>query len=335
MEADAIVARTEIPGDALQVNLSGALGAAPADVERYLLKRIGESFEEGELIAETKGIFGYFKSRCAAPAAGSLENVSAVTGQAIFRGPPKPLEAQAYVKGRIVETIEGEGAVVETEAAFIQGILGVGGETRGALAVAAERGGELTADSVDESHRGKTLIVGGAVRADAVQRAAEIGAAGIMAGCMDAEDLRECLGYELGVAVTGTEQIGLTVILTEGFGRIDMAEKTFALLRSLEGREASINGATQIRAGVARPEMIVPLESGGESPPLPPPLIMEVGAPVRVIREPHFGEIGVIEALPVEPQEIETEARVRAAVVRLESGGEILLPRANIELMGS
>ena len=44
-----------------------------------------------------------------------------------------------------------------------------------------------------------------------------------------------------------------------------MAERTFSLLKSLEGKTASINGATQIRAGVIRPEVIVPLEvDGGE-----------------------------------------------------------------------
>ena len=39
-----------------------------------------------------------------------------------------------------------------------------------------------------------------------------------------------------------------------------MAARTFGLFQALQGRTASINGATQIRAGVIRPEVIVPLE---------------------------------------------------------------------------
>ena len=333
VEADSVVARTSLPGDAHPLNLSRALSVPEADVERHLLVKIGQPFQKEDLIAETKGFFGLFKSRCFAPVDGSLESVSEITGQAILREPPKPLEARAYVKGVVVETMENEGAVIETEGAFIQGILGVGGETQGELVLAQGRGGELTAADIQEAHNGKVLIVGGSVRAEALRKAAEVGAAGVVAGCMDAEELRSCLGYELGVAVTGVEEIGLTAIVTEGFGRINMAEKTFQLLKSLEGRQASINGATQIRAGVTRPEILVPMKEEGEAS-AAGALVLETGAAVRVIREPRFGETGEIAELPVELHEIETGAKVRVAVVRLQNGDEITLPRANIELIG-
>ena len=32
------------------------------------------------------------------------------------------------------------------------------------------------------------------------------------------------LGYDLGVAITGSERIGLTVVITEGFGEIAMSD---------------------------------------------------------------------------------------------------------------
>ena len=38
-----------------------------------------------------------------------------------------------------------------------------------------------------------------------------------------------------------------------------MAEQTFALLKAREGMKTSINGATQIRAGVVRPEILIPI----------------------------------------------------------------------------
>ena len=64
------------------------------------------------------------------------------------------------------------------------------------------------------------------------------------------QELTSYLGYEIGVAITGHENVLFTCIITEGFGRINIANHTFALLKSLEGKIASINGATQIRAGV-------------------------------------------------------------------------------------
>ena len=82
----------------------------------------------------------------------------------------------------------------------------------------------------------------------------------------DDSDLKEILGYDLGVAITGTERIGLTLIVTEGFGDIAMAERTFDLLNKREGDFAAINGTTQIRAGVMRPEVVIPPQRRRESP---------------------------------------------------------------------
>jgi len=127
--------------------------------------------------------------------------------------------------------------------------------------------------------------------------------------------------------------VPFTLIVTEGFGEMAMSERTFALLRKLEGRGASVNGATQVRAGAVRPEVFVPLEEGkpgerGSS------LELVVGARVRLIRAPHFGEVGEVTGLPEAPERIETGARVRVARVRLADGKDATVPRANLELSG-
>src|SRR2546429_9734594 len=83
---------------------------------------------------------------------------------------------------------------------------------------------------------------------------------------MPAKALGVLMGLRSGVASTGTETVGFPWFLTEGFGRIPMARRTFELLRKLDGRKASISGATQIRAGVIRPVIIVPLAPGEQIP---------------------------------------------------------------------
>ncbi len=70
-----------------------------------------------------------------APTDGTLESVSTVTGQAILREPPIPVEVDAYVDGVVVDVHEGQGVTVETRGTFIQGIFGIGGETSGTLHV--------------------------------------------------------------------------------------------------------------------------------------------------------------------------------------------------------
>ena len=80
--------------------------------------------------------------------------------------------------------------------------------------------------------------------------------------------------------------------------------------------KTSINGATQIRAGVVRPEIVIPLvpdavETVGAGENESTEGILEVGSSVRIIREPYFGQLGRVTELPVELQNLETEARVR------------------------
>ncbi|MEO0079628.1 MAG: hypothetical protein ABIK44_03010, partial [candidate division WOR-3 bacterium] len=138
-------------------------------------------------------------------------------------------------------------------------------------------------------------------------------------------------------AITGSEKKGLTIVVTEGFGEMKMAKRTFELLTSLEGRMASVNGATQIRAGVIRPEVIVPRTDGGQA--VSPKSELEgglaLGMAVRIIRQPNFGRIGRVAALPVELMDIETESKVRVLEVELEDGTRVVLPRANVEIIES
>jgi len=142
------------------------------------------------------------------------------------------------------------------------------------------------------------------------------------------------MGEEIGVAITGQEEAGLTLIITEGFGRMRMSKQTFDLLKGFEGYMASVNGATQIRAGVMRPEIIVPHEeefeqaSGEELS-----AGMVPGTPVRIIRKPYFGAIGKVVSLPVELQQVESESYVRVLEVELDDGRVVTIPRANVEII--
>jgi hypothetical protein len=143
------------------------------------------------------------------------------------------------------------------------------------------------------------------------------------------------MGYDLGVAITGTENIGLTLVLTEGFGHMPMAERTYKLLTSHVGKAASVSGATQIRAGVLRPEIVIPVPA--ESVPKEGDRRstgLEIGSLIRGIREPYFGRIGRVAQLPPELAALETEAHVR--VLAAEFDGKVaVLPRANVELIES
>jgi hypothetical protein len=226
--------------------------------------------------------------------------------------------------------------VVETRGAFLQGIFGVGGETFGEIAIAVgSPDAALKAADLTPGHRGKVVVGGAYVSHDVLMRAKEIGVAAVVVGGFDDQDLRQLLGRDLGVAITGSEDLGFTLVLTEGFGHIRMAERTWKLLGENAGRKASVSGATQIRAGVMRPEILIPLpKSAFQGAPEAVEQGLEVGTQVRAIRQPHFGRIGRVVELPPELRPLESEARVRVLVVEFdEDGARATIPRANVEII--
>lgn len=340
--AQDVVARTFMPGDITPVNLANVLSMAPAEVPEAMLKKEGERIAVDEPMARTKGIFGMFKNEYKSKVAGTIEAVSAVTGQVMVRGEPIPVQVKAYVGGRVVEVFPKEGVAIETPAAFIQGIFGVGRETHGRIRMACKsHEQELTEDLVTPDMKGCVVVGGSRMHFTAIKKAQQIGVAAIVSGGLDDQDLKEILGYDLGVAITGSEDIGLTVIVTEGFGDIAMAERTFRLLDKYQGREASVSGATQIRAGVMRPEIVVPLSEadlagarggaagGGKNV----AGLLEVGTPVRIIRDPYFGLIGKVHALPYEPAVLGSGSKARVLEVKFDNGETVTIPRANVELI--
>ena len=331
-----IVAKTDLPGNVQMINVANQLNIDASDINQCMIKTTGESIHKNDLIAETKGIFGFFKSSVLSPVDGTIETISNVTGQVVLRESPIPVEVDAYIEGKVNEVISEEGVVIKANGVFIQGIFGIGGESRGEIkTIVDNRESEITKDMITVEEKGKIIIGGSFISIDAYKKAIECEVGGIVVGGFNYYDLEEILGYTLGVAITGSEDLHTSLIVTEGYGKIQMGQQTFDLLNSHNGKLASINGATQIRAGVIRPEIIIPLDSSDESRDSVDSNKsdgMTMDSLVRVIRSPNFGKIGVVKELPPELRKMESETMVRVAIVHID-GNRFEIPRSNLEVV--
>lgn len=333
-EPDTVVARALLPGHVTTQNIARMLGVAAVDLPEMLVVPEGSEVEKGDVIARSKGIFGFFKQEVTAPATGLFESYSKVSGQGIFREPPIPVEVKAYVAGTVTAVTEGMGVDISSKGTMVQGIFGIGPETSGPIAVATDDvAAVLRPEMIRPEHRGAVLVGGSLAPLDTLRAAIDAGVAALVTGGIDAADLKQLLGYDLGVAITGNEEVGITVIVTEGFGELAMSGKTFELLARQAGETASASGATQIRAGVMRPEVLVPGAIASIEETAVDTGLMEVGSAVRIIRDPHFGSLAKVAELPPEPAALETEAKVRILSVTLPGGERVTLPRANVELV--
>jgi hypothetical protein len=334
---DTVVARADLPGIMQTLKVAASLGIEPTEVPDILLVGVGDAVTKGQIVARTKGLWGMFKAEYKSNATGTVELISPISGNVGVREAPTPVEVTAYIPGVITEVMPEEGVVIEARGAFVQGIFGVGGERRAPLKrVSADPRAPLTEADITPDCAGKVILGGSNISGAALRKAADSGVTGIVVGGIVDKDLVEYLGYDIGVAITGHENIPLTLVITEGFGTIAMAERTFALLAGLEGREASLSGATQIRAGVIRPEVIV--ADAPDAAFIPPDegvgFELAPGTPIRIIREPYFGKLATVTALPHQLVRIGSGAEVRVLEATLNDSAEpVTVPRANVEIV--
>jgi biotin carboxyl carrier protein len=338
VKAEDVVAETLLPGKVVPFNLANKLGVTPAQLVNFIKIEVGQQITKDTILAETKGLFGtgLFKNEVRSPVEGEVENISSVTGQILLREPRVPVQVKAFIDGIVTDVIEDEGVIIENKSAYIQGIFGIGGETIGEIKVMVKSpADQINPQQIDQTCQGKIIVSGSFITYDAIEAARKNGVKAIITGGIDDQDIKKLLGHDIGVAITGHENIGLTIVCTEGFGKIDMAKKTFELLKKFDGHKTSIHGKTQIRAGVIRPEIIIPLdfdekELVSKEATMP---VLEPGTLIRVIRQPNFGKIAKVISLPEELTKVESETLVRVLEAQFEDGTKMIIPRANVEVI--
>lgn len=333
---DTIIARAQSRGEPIVLKVAYDLNVEPDELENFMIKKVGEKVEENELLAQYKAFFGLINRLVNSPITGIITSISNTTGHVIIEKLPVQVLVKAYISGKVTKIIPNKGVIVETlHAAFIQGIFGLGGETHGKIKMAVKSNDEvLTEEHILPDDKGMILIGGSLITIEALRMAIKTGVSCIVAGGLYHKDIMSLMGEEIGVAITGEEDLGITLIITEGFGKMNMSQRTFNLFKHYNGYLASVNGTTQIRAGVLRPEIIIPHQESFEKVTADELISgMIPGTSVRIIRQPFFGAIGKVASLPVELKEIETRSHVRVLNVEIDNGEIVTVPRANVEII--
>lgn len=330
-----VVAMADHQGHLTLVRAAEQLELDSDRLEAHLHCRRGDIVKKGQLLGETSHFFGLIRNECRSPVDGFVEDISVTNGYVALREPATVVEVPAYIDGTVTRVSDTE-VEVSCTACVIQGIFGLGGEARGEIRVLREEE-DIDVDAVDEECRGKIIVGGASITREAIAAARLSGARGIVVASIEHSILHDILGEYIGVAITGQEELGFTLVVTEGFGNLRMDARTLALLKQHQGSPASFNGSTQIRAGVVRPEVIIPLleypERGASGASLAVAKELRPGTRIRIIRAPYFGELAEVEELPEQPEAIETEARVRVLRARLGDGRSVTVPRANVEII--
>lgn len=321
--ADQVVAQAKLPGVPHPLRAASMLDVPPDELVKAMQVKEGDTVKVGTVLAQTSSFFGIFANQVRSPIEGVVESISPSTGQIILRESQRPIEIPAYIPGIVTRVIPGAGVEIQGDISHVQGVFGLGGEVFGKIVHLQEQ--------VSEEHKDCILFETGTLTLKTLQRIGQVGAVGVVAASASGLDMLEFAGGGLNPAATGDENLGVTVMLTEGFGNLVMADRARETLKKLEGSFVSLCGATQIRAGVIRPEVIA--SSTGEKNKRPQAESVQIGSKVRIIRGHLFGMVGKITSIPSEQKIIGSGAHCLVFEVEIERQGKFEIPRPNVELV--
>lgn len=244
-------------------------------------------------------------------------------------------EVTAYLSGRVTKVLDGQGLFVQASAHVIEGKYGVGGESGGELLVTGKPDEGLRPDEVSTAWKGRVVVVGKTASMETINLAKEAGTRALIMGYLPLSTL---LNYATGtkvIGITGDEDVAMTLILLEGFLPTSIQPRVWKTLQNLQGRFASVNGTTHIRAGVIRPEIVVceSASSGADAISSErPQSTLAAGSTVRILRGSLIGETGQVAGLPAERQVISTGSVVQVANVSIDSQ-VFTIPVSNLEVL--
>lgn len=353
VEPSDMVAQSTIAAEPISVNIAADIDLSPASATKRLRVTQGQTVERGAVLAQKGGI-GSRVSR--APVTGTFTGYDSGTGLGLITTPSEIVSVRAHLKGIVTDLIPYYGAVIETPAMLIRGIMGVGGEQHGVLKVVVAGNDEpVTPEVIDARVTYGVALGGSEVTADALRKMIGLGARGLITGGIRAGELASFLGYmgtaswSLGAATNSSNgwdfpptppdapspvPPDFVLIITEGFGPVPMSPRTFEMIAAYDGQEIAVDGTTRLRGGLSRPEIVIPLarttavkwleESGPK---------LEVGKSVRLLAPAYLGQIAQVISLPVGPRASQSGIVTTVAEVQMPAGQRLRVPVVNLEVL--
>lgn len=330
--AQDVVARADLPGLVHTIGASASLGIARSRLVQSMKVEIGDTVRVGQVLASTESLFGMLKTTVSSPIDGIVESVSGISGHILLRAQSVSREILAYMGGRVVSVDAHKGVLIESQSSIVQGVFGIGPEIFGTLSRLEDFPAiKSNWEKLDSRYVDQIVYSPGRLTLDGLAAFRKVGVAGVIAPSIEGADINRFVGREINFASTGDEDIGFTLMITEGFGALEMSPRVTRVLDALCGREISMSGTTQVRAGVIRPEIVGPMiESMAQEDSLSSTI--ERGTQLRIVRGALFGKQGRVLEIPERPMQLATGATALVYRIELEDGTVVQVPRPNVEM---
>jgi biotin carboxyl carrier protein len=228
----------EKPDVPIKLSIKGKLDVSAKKLRTCVLKKEGERVEYGETVAGVRLMpyVPFYTNKIVAPCAGEIKKIDYDTGEVWIQKDLPITEMKAHLWGKITKIEPPYGVTIEYSGYVLECAFGTG----------ATAWGKLTDNCTDAT---KDILFMEYVSSKDINRIIEHPPAGIIAGSIDYR------GFEL------LHKHGVALIIIEGFGKLQMDQNYRNLLLQSKGRNIILKCSTQLRAGVVRPEIIIPSDN--------------------------------------------------------------------------
>lgn len=224
------------------LNLANLLSVAPSETEKYLQRKVGQRIYKDELLAQKKGFLGR-NIMITSPADGILDYINPKTGELRMSFLPKKENLPSGVYG-IVEGVDKEKGliIIKTQASLVHGIFGSGRLRDGTLNLVGKKDEFIAKSAISSKYADKILVGGSLIFKEAISEAISCDVKGIIIGGVNAKDYKGMAGGHLSFPKKLDNDIGISIICTEGFGSISMGSDIYEILNAYNGKYISIDG---------------------------------------------------------------------------------------------
>gem|GEM_PF-1922849 len=222
---------------------------------------------------------------------------------------------------------------------YFPGVVGFGLEARGrlvCLSVAKPLCEE--SDLAEHDLEGCIVVVQGSCTNGALHYLTASGAVGLVCGSLDHDTLKQFAQLEPLSNMGRLMTLPYPIILMQGYEGSVPAD-TFQRLQELDSTDAIMDANTQLRAGVVRPELMIPFQGDlsvyreellAASTTKDPGSHLQVGDTVILMREPFTGSKGEVLSIGVTLDETPAKTRAVLASIRIsELNDPVAVPLAN------
>ncbi|MCH8821541.1 hypothetical protein IID23_03375 [Patescibacteria group bacterium] len=318
VKPESIIAHCEVSIGQRLIKIAHELGVGAGSVEKYLLRKVGDRIYTGEIIARKGGVLGLGKKEIKSPTDGVIIEIDS-NGDVIIKLSPTPVRLVAGAAGTI-SRIGPESISVKTSGVQVRGHVGNGRERDGIIKIIAQPNEFIIPQKITGDSGGKIIVGGALLERASIEKALTIGVHGIVVGGMNHRDF-----LRLGVGV----DVGISVLVTEGFGTIPIGKDIFEILKKFEGNYGFIAGEGK---SLLIPEKTTEKANKQQEVSWKQLAINDI---VRVLR-PHTEDlIGRVESLSESEETLNSGLSAEVASVKFLSGKVTTVPSANLEIVES